>query len=119
MNINKIKKLTKLIIGFISAMTINPHDLPLGYEKYKRLSIGDLVKWTELSDNWKDKSQKIGIIAELYVEHRGRREVAIAKIHEITNSRTNLALLGKPKEVLVMNLEILSKVATKDDEISI
>jgi hypothetical protein len=119
MSINRIKKVKTLIIKIIKAMMKNPHDTPLGYIKYQQLSIGDLVEWSELSSDMREKSQKVGIISELYIEHRGRREVAIARVHELTNSKTNLSLLGRSKEVLAMNLEILSKVSTKNDEFSL
>tara|TARA_R100001594_G_C3966502_1_gene246726 strand:+ start:302 stop:670 length:369 start_codon:yes stop_codon:yes gene_type:complete len=119
MIVRRIKKIKKLIFTIINAMKINQHDTPLGYHKYRELSIGDLVQWSELSDNFKQKSKKVGIISDLYVEHRGRREVAIAKVHELTNSKPNLTILGVGKEVLVINLEILSKVNTKNDEISL
>jgi hypothetical protein len=119
MIVRKAKKLKRLIIKFIKLMKLNQHDTPLGYYKYKELSIGDLVQWSELADNLNKKSKKVGIVSELYVEHRGRREVAIAKVHEVTNSKPNLAALGAGKEILVINLEILSKVNTKNGKISL
>ena len=97
----------------------NAHDTPLGYIKFQELSIGDLVEWGELNSDMREKSQKVGIISDLYIVHRGRREVAIARVHELTNSKTNFSLLGQSKEVLAMNLEILSKVNTKNDEFSL
>ena len=119
MIVRKAKKLKRLIIKFIKLMTINPHDVPLGYYRYKELSIGDLVQWSELANGLRDKSKKIGIVSELYIEHRGRREVAFAKEHELTKSKSNLTLLGKTREVLVMNLELLSKVSYKNGKISL
>ena len=46
-------------------------------------------------------------------------EVALANVHEITNSKNNLALLGRQKEVLVVNLAILSKVGANNELFSI
>ena len=64
-------------------------------------------------------NQKIGIIYDLYLDRRGNRDVALANVHEITNSKNNLALLGRQKEVLVVNLEILSKVGANNELFSI
>ena len=49
----------------------------------ERLDVGDLVQWSELGPNGYDQEKKIGVIAELYLERRGSRNVALAKINEI------------------------------------
>ena len=92
---------------------------PFGFRSLERLDIGDLVAWSELSANGREKDQKIGIIYDLYLDKRGNRDVALANVHEITNSKNNLALLGRQKEVLVVTLEILSKVNTNNELFSI
>ena len=92
---------------------------PFGFRSLERLDIGDLVAWSELSANGREKDQKIGIIYDLYLDRRGNRDVALANVHEITNSKNNLVLLGRQKEVLVVTLEILSKVNTNNELFSI
>ena len=92
---------------------------PFGFRSLERLDIGDLVAWSELSANGQEKDQKIGIIYDLYLDRRGNRDVALANDPEITNTKNKLALLGRQKEVLVVNLEILSKVGANNELFSI
>ena len=104
----------------ISEMIKSPLNAePFGFRSLERLDIGHLVAWSELSINGREKEQKIGIIYDLYLDRRGNRDVALANVHEITNSKNNLALLGRQKEVLVVNLAILSKVGANNELFSI
>ena len=83
---------------------------PFGIKSMERLDVGDLVQWSELGPNGYQQEKKVGVIAELYLEKRGSRNVALAKINEIVKSKNNLSLLGRQKEVLVVSLHVLSKV---------
>ena len=65
------------------------------------------------------KTKKLVLFTDLYLARRGSRDVALANVHEITNSKNNLALLGRQKEVLVVTLEVLSKVDTNNELFSI
>ena len=85
----------------------------------ERLDVGDLVQWSELGPNGYDQEKKIGVIAELYLEKRGSRNVALAKINEIVKSKSNLSLLGQQKEVLVVSLHVLSKVSKQNELLSV
>jgi len=85
----------------------------------ERLDVGDLVQWSELGPNGYKQEKKVGIIAELYLEKRGSRNVALAKINEIVKSKNNLSLLGKQKEVLVVSLHVLSKVSKQNELLSV
>ena len=85
----------------------------------ERLDVGDLVQWSELGPNGYDQEKKIGVIAELYLEKRGSRNVALAKINEIVKSKSNLSLLGRQKEVLVVSLHVLSKVNKQNELLSV
>ena len=85
----------------------------------ERLDVGDLVQWSELGPNGYQQEKKIGVIAELYLEKRGSRNVALAKINEIVKSKNNLSLLGRQKEVLVVSLHVLSKVNNQNEELSV
>ena len=69
--------------------------------------------------NMKAAEKKVGVIAELYLEKRGSRNVALAKINEIVKSKSNLSLLGREKEVLVVSLHVLSKVYNQNEELSV
>ena len=116
----KLAKFAKRIKEKFNKMIKTPlSEEPFGFRSLERLDIGDLVAWFELSANGREKDQKIGIIYDLYLDRRGNREVALANVHEITNSKNNLALLGRQKEVLVVTLEVLSKVDTNNELFSI
>jgi hypothetical protein len=115
-----LAKFAKRIRDKIKQMIKTPlNEEPFGIRSLERLDIGDLVTWSELSVNGREKDQKIGIIYDLYLSKRGNRDVALANVHEITSSKNNLALLGRQKEVLVVTLEILSKVDTNNELFSI
>jgi len=115
-----LAKFAKRIVDKIKQMIKTPlNEEPFGIRSLERLDIGDLVTWSELSANGREKDQKIGIIYDLYLDKRGNRDVALANVHEITNSKNNLALLGRQKEVLVVTLEVLSKVGTNNELFSI
>ena len=92
---------------------------PFGIKSMERLDVGDLVQWSELGPNGYEQEKKIGVIAELYLEKRGSRNVALAKINEIVKSKNNLSLLGKQKEVLVVSLHVLSKVSKQNELLSV
>ena len=92
---------------------------PFGITSMERLDVGDLVQWSELGPNGYEQEKKIGVIAELYLEKRGSRNVALAKINEIVKSKNNLSLLGKQKEVLVVSLHVLSKVSKQNELLSV
>jgi|TARA_R100000995_G_scaffold35110_1_gene15959 hypothetical protein len=92
---------------------------PFGIRSMERLDIGDLVQWSELGPNGYQQEKKVGVIAELYLEKRGSRNVALARINEIVKSKNNLSLLGKQKEVLVVSLHVLSKVSNQNEELSV
>ncbi len=87
---------------------------PFGFKNLKKLDVGDLVRWSELEKTGYKQEKKVGIISELYLEQRGNRNVAIAKVHEVTNKK-NLSPMGRQREILVVNLELLSKVGTKNE----
>jgi len=117
---SKLAKFAERIKAKIYNMMKTPlNEEPFGFRSLERLDIGDLVTWSELSVTGREKDQKIGIVYDLYLDRRGNREVALANVHEITNSKNNLALLGRQKEVLVVTLEILSKVDTNNELFSI
>ena len=92
---------------------------PFGIKSMERLDVGDLVQWSELGPNGYEQEKKIGVIAELYLEKRGSRNVALAKINEIVKSKNNLSLLGRQKEILVVSLHVLSKVSKQNEELSV
>ena len=120
MSEKKLVQFAKRIASKIKKMIKTPlNEEPFGFRSLERLDIGDLVAWSELSANGREKDQKIGIIYDLYLDRRGNRDVALANVHEITNSKNNLVLLGRQKEVLVVTLEVLSKVDTNNELFSI
>ena len=92
---------------------------PFGIRTMERLDVGDLVQWSELGQNGYNQEKKIGIIADLYLEQRGSINVALARINEVSRSKQNLSLLGREKEVLVVSLQVLSKVSEKNEQLSV
>ena len=92
---------------------------PFGIRSMERLDVGDLVQWSELGPNGYEQEKKIGVIADLYLEKRGTRNVALARINEIVKSKNNLSLLGRQKEILVVSLHVLSKVNKQNEELSV
>jgi|TARA_S200002703_G_C3734100_1_gene225666 hypothetical protein len=92
---------------------------PFGIKSMERLDIGDLVQWSELGPDGYEQEKKIGIIAELYLEKRGSRKVALARINEIVKSKNKLSLLGREREVLVVSLHVLSKVSKENELLSV
>jgi len=88
---------------------------PFGIRSMERFSVGDLVQWKELNSAGTDKVPRIGIVYELFCEKRGNRNVALAIVHEVTNSKQNLSALGRKVEVLAVCLELISKVGAKND----
>jgi hypothetical protein len=92
---------------------------PFGIKSMERLDVGDLVQWSELGPNGYEQEKKIGVIADLYLEKRGTRNVALARINEIVKSKNNLSLLGRQKEILVVSLHVLSKVNKQNEELSV
>ena len=92
---------------------------PFGIKSMERLDVGDLVQWSELGANGYEQEKKIGVIADLYLEKRGTRNVALARINEIVKSKNNLSLLGRQKEILVVSLHVLSKVSKQNEELSV
>lgn len=77
-----------------------------GYSQYVKLKIGDLVSWSELTDYnglaIPDKIKKIGVISSLYLAYRGDRQVALAKVLQLSEH-------GREKEILAISLEIVTK----------
>ena len=77
-----------------------------GYSEYVKLKIGDLVSWSEVTDYnglaIPEKIKKIGVISSLYLAYRGDRQVALAKVLQLSDG-------GNEKEILVISLEIVNK----------
>ena len=115
MHEKRIERFAKRIKDKIKQMlTASLNEEPFGIRSLERLDVGDLVKWSELSAQGYAKEPKFGIISDLYLDKRGNRDIALAKVYAIKNSKNNLSLLGNEKEVLVVSLELLSKVGTKN-----
>jgi hypothetical protein len=92
---------------------------PFGIKSMERLNIGDLVQWSELGPSGYKQEKRVGVISELYLEKRGSRNVALARINEITKSKNNLSLIGRERVVLVVSLHVLSKVDEKNEQLSV
>lgn len=82
------------------------NDSIFGYAQFKKINIGDIVSWSELSsyNNFKIpvKERKFGIVSSLFIASRGDRKVALAKVVPLNESSVE-------KEILVISLEIVTK----------
>ena len=87
---------------------------PFGKEMMEKLNIGDLVRWVDLRGGYERDTHTIGIISDLYLEKRGGRLVALAKINMTTTSG-NHDFPNREKDILVVNLEVLSKIGERED----
>ena len=85
---------------------------PFGKEAMEKLNVGDLVKWTDLRKGYDEDPYVMGIISELYLEKRGNRFVALAKINMTATGGKN-TLPNKEVDILVVNLEVLSKIGER------
>ena len=83
---------------------------PFGKEAMEKLNVGDLVKWTDLKRGYDEDPYVMGIISELYLEKRGGRFVA--KINMTSTGGKN-TLPNKEVDILVVNLEVLSKIGER------
>lgn len=81
-------------------------DSVFGYSKYIKLNIGDIVSWSELQTYNKiilpTKEKKFGVISSLFIDNRGDRKVALAKVVPLNET-------SMEKEILVISLEIVNK----------
>ena len=91
------------------------NEAPFGIRSLERLNIGDFVRWRELSDDGRVKKPLFGLITDLYVEMRGNRNVALAKVAQISSYKNNLAAMGKEKEILAVCLELVSGVGAEKE----
>jgi len=77
-----------------------------GYSQYVKLKVGDLVSWSELADYngiaGPEKIKKFGVISSLYLAYRGDRQVALAKVLQLSEN-------GREKEILVISLKIVNR----------
>ena len=87
---------------------------PFGKEAMEKLNVGDLVKWTDLRRGYEGDPYVMGIISELYLEKRGGRLVALAKIN-MTATGGNNDFPNKEVDILVVNLEVLSKIGEREN----
>lgn len=87
---------------------------PFGKEAMEKLNVGDLVKWTDLKRGCDGDPFVMGIISELYLEKRGNRFVALAKIN-MTATGGNNDFPNKEVDILVVNLEVLSKIGEREN----
>lgn len=86
---------------------------PFGIKAMESLSVGDLVRWTELCHMRKEEREKVGVISELYLKKRGNREVALARIHIVRDNSRKSVPISREEEILVVNLEVLSRIGEK------
>jgi hypothetical protein len=113
-----IKKLIKKLLSKTKNKAVNLKktilsEEPFGIRAMENLSVGDLVKWTGLCHMRKEKSEKVGIISELYLKKRGNREVALARVYVVRDNSRKSVSVNREEEILVVNLEVLSRIGEK------
>ena len=76
-----------------------------GRSKLKEIKIGDLVRWHSLTkDEPIGYKENIGIIANVYVDRRGGRDVAMAKIIPLGSD----SIIGQEMEMFIACLRVIS-----------
>ena len=77
-----------------------------GDSKLKEINIGDLVRWHTLENqSVKGYKESIGIVTGVSVDHRGGRDVAMAKIIPLGSEN----VVGQEIEVFLACLKVISK----------
>ena len=79
---------------------------PFGYHYAKTFDIGDIVAWSNWCGNSNCYTDHTGILTSLDVEIIGDREVSMAKVTSINES--------KEIEIFTINLKVISKAKTTD-----
>ena len=74
----------------------------LGHSATKKLGIGDLVAWKELSG-----SSKLGIIKEIYTKVQGGRPVAYARVFLVKDDKKQSLL--HEEDIIIIKLRLVSK----------
>ena len=74
----------------------------LGHRAAKKLGIGDLVAWKELSG-----SSKLGIIKEIYTKVQGGRPVAYARVFLVKDDKKQSLL--HEEDIIIIKLRLVSK----------
>ena len=87
-------------------LDMNPSEHIFGSSRLKEIKTGDLVRWHSLAkEGAPSYKENIGIVINVLVEHRGGREVAMAKI--IPLGLPNI--IGHEIEVFLACLKVISR----------
>ena len=77
-----------------------------GDSQLQKINIGDLVRWHSLEkQSAKGFRENIGIVTNVSVDHRGGRDVAMAKIIPLGSEN----VVGHEIEVFLACLKVISK----------
>jgi len=90
---------------------MGPTEHIFGNSKLKEIKKGDLVRWHTLveKDTTNGYKENIGIVTNVCVDHRGGRDVAMAKIIPLGSEN----LVGYEVEVFLACLKVISKSAAE------
>ena len=78
-----------------------------GSSKINKVNTGDIVRWHALKrDGEKEYIENVGIITKVYIDFRGGRDVAMAKVIPLGSG----ADAGKEIEIFLACLKIVSRI---------
>jgi len=85
---------------------MGPTEHVFGSSKLKKVKIGDLVRWHTLANETsRGFKENIGIVTTVHVDHRGGRDVAMAKIIPLGSEN----VIGHEIEVFLACLKVISR----------
>ena len=89
---------------------MGPTEHVFGNAKLKEIKIGDLVRWHSLAkETAAGFKENIGIVTTVLVDHRGGRDVAMAKIIPLGSE----SAMGHEIEVFLACLKVISRSVIK------
>ena len=88
-----------------SYIAMDPTEHIFGNSKLKKIKTGDLVRWHSLAKEGAPNYQEnVGIVTSVLVEHRGGRDVALAKVIPLDSSNSSVVEI----EVFLACLKVIS-----------
>lgn len=90
-------------------MIMSPTARVFGDSNLQKINIGDLVRWHSLEKQTeKGYKENVGIVTKVSVNHRGGRDVAVAKIIPLGSENVP----GHEVEIFLACLKVISKSRT-------
>jgi len=86
---------------------MDPKESIFGGSKINKINTGDIVRWHSLKrDGEREYIENVGIITKVYIDFRGGRDVAMAKVIPLGNKKD----AGTEIELFLACLKVVSKI---------